>query len=225
MREPDVLRAQLGVLEALLGSLDADDMRKPTRCPPWTVRELLSHLGAAFVYSRRLTAIDGAPAEANLDRSTWFTRATDTEKYPPESLIPIAQQDAKDRTDAEIVERTLGAVAKGIDAFEEAPAEAVVGSEETGIGITATDLAATRVLELGCHTMDVGHATNRGEPLDPEAAAISIEILDGLLGQPLPLNLGWSPRTYVLTGTGRRALEPNERYVLGLAAERFPLMR
>lgn len=222
MRETEVLRVQLGVLGALLDELDADEMRKPTRCPPWTVRELLSHLGAAFAYGRKLTAGVDAPAEANLDRSTWFTRATDAEKYPPESLIPIAQEDAKDRTDAEIVERTLSAVAKGVDAFDDAGPGAVVGAE--GIGITAADLAATRVLELGCHTMDLGHATNRGEQLDPEAGAIAIEILDGLLGQALPPNLGWSPRTYILTGTGRRQLESNERFVLGLIAERFPLL-
>jgi len=73
--------------------------------------------------------------------------------------------------------------------------------------------------------MDLSHATLRGERITPEAQEVVVGILDTLLGEPLPAGLGWDPRTYILTGTGRRELLNNERFVLGPLADRFPLLR
>ena len=86
------------------------------------------------------------------------------------------------------------------------------------------EFVASRVLEFGVHTMDIGHATLRGERIHPDAAQIVTEILDGRLGAELPKGLGWDTRTFILTGTGRRPLESNERFVLGPLAAKFPLL-
>jgi hypothetical protein len=56
-------------------------------------------------------------------------------------------------------------------------------------------------------------------------AAIIAAILDGLLGAPLPDALQWDATTYILTGTGRRQLDADERTTLGVLAPRFPLLR
>jgi hypothetical protein len=37
--------------------------------------------------------------------------------------------------------------------------------------------------------------------------------------------MGWDARTFILSGTGRRRLEPNERFALGELASKFPLLR
>jgi hypothetical protein len=87
------------------------------------------------------------------------------------------------------------------------------------------EFVASRVLEFGVHTMDLGHATLRGERIHPDAAQIVKEILDGRLGAELPKGMGWDTRTYILSGTGRRRLESNERFALGPLAEKFPLLR
>jgi hypothetical protein len=91
--------------------------------------------------------------------------------------------------------------------------------------MTFGEFVASRVLEFGVHTMDISHATLRGERIHPDAAEIVREILDGLLGSSLPKGMGWDTRTYILTGTGRRRLESNERFVLGPLAGKFPLLR
>jgi hypothetical protein len=98
-----------------------------------------------------------------------------------------------------------------------------VGAESRTV--RADELAGSRVLEFGVHTMDLGHATLRGERITPDAARFVAAILDVLLDARLPHGLGWDTRTYILTGTGRRELEPNERYALGPLATKFPLMR
>ena len=74
------------------------------------------------------------------------------------------------------------------------------------------------------HSMDIGHATLRGERVHPDAVPVITGILDGLLDAKLPVGLGWDPRTFILTGTGRRHLLRNERFVLGPLAAKFPLL-
>jgi hypothetical protein len=50
-------------------------------------------------------------------------------------------------------------------------------------------------------------------------------ILDGLLGGAVPDSVHWDATTYILTGTGRRALDANERAKLGALGAKFPLLR
>ena len=84
---------------------------------------------------------------------------------------------------------------------------------------------ASRNLEFGVHTMDIAHAVGRPQRTHPDATPIITGILDGLLGSPVPAQLGWDGTTYILTGTGRRHLEAHERTTLGPQANRFPLLR
>jgi len=90
--------------------------------------------------------------------------------------------------------------------------------------ISFGEFVASRSVEFGVHTMDIAHATGRPERVQPAAAAIITGILDGLLGEPRPESLGWDAPTYILSGTGRRELEPGERSRLGALAQRFPLL-
>jgi hypothetical protein len=62
-----------------------------------------------------------------------------------------------------------------------------------------------------------GRPASRGRAL-----AATRRVLDGLLGQPLPA--GWDDVSAVLAGTGRRALDPADRELLGESAHRFPLL-
>jgi hypothetical protein len=86
-------------------------------------------------------------------------------------------------------------------------------------------LVASRHVEFGIHTMDIAEAVGRPEVIRPEPAAIIIGILDDLLGETVPESLGWDSTRYILTGTGRRELEPGELEILGPLARRFPLLQ
>jgi hypothetical protein len=91
--------------------------------------------------------------------------------------------------------------------------------------MTFGEFVASRNVEFGVHTMDIAHAVGRPERVQPSAAAIITGILDTLLDEPVPNSLRWDATSYILTGTGRRALEPDERVKLGPLAARFPLIR
>jgi hypothetical protein len=87
------------------------------------------------------------------------------------------------------------------------------------------EFVATRVVEMGVHTMDIAQATGRAEQVRPEAAAVIAGILDGLIGEPVAADREWDSTSYILTATGRRRLSPHERDQLGALASRYPLLR
>ena len=91
--------------------------------------------------------------------------------------------------------------------------------------ITYGEFVASRNLEFGVHTMDIADAVGRPQHAHPDAAPIITGMLDGLLGEPVPDALHWDATTYILTGTGRRPLTPEERTTLGPLATKFPLLR
>lgn len=219
--EIHTLEAQGKELIALVGELSAEDLSRPTRCPPLTVREIVGHVGSMF---HRFTEALGQDFEEPVshDRSSYY--AVFRDEVAP-LVVEESQSEAGERSDEELRSWLEDGIATAVQTARATPPDKVTGTRRFPRRLTALDFTATRVLECGVHTMDISHATLRGERIHPDAAAIVIEILDGLLGSRLPVSLGWDQRTYILTGTGRRPLEANERYVLGPLAERFPLLR
>ncbi len=210
---------QARILDELLDDLEVTDWERDTRCPPLTVAELVAHVTRGLRWLK-ITG-DEAKGDPTTDRVAWW-------RYDPdevgERVVQGAIESARGRTPEELVSAWREERDAAFEALRTVPPGRVVGADD-GPRILVADLAATRVLELAVHTMDIGHATLRGERIDPKAVEIVAGICEGLLDAPLPRAMGWSPRTHILTATGRRRLEANERFVLGELAERFPLIR
>ncbi|HEX9065494.1 MAG TPA: maleylpyruvate isomerase, partial [Streptosporangiaceae bacterium] len=71
------------------------------------------------------------------------------------------------------------------------------------------------------HYLDLAAGLADPPPSDPIPLTLVRRVLDGLLGQGLPLDA--DDETYALKGTGRVALTEDDRAALGPAASRFPL--
>jgi hypothetical protein len=110
-----------------------------------------------------------------------------------------------------------------VDGVREIPADRVI-RRSGHPRITFGEFVASRNLEFGVHTMDIAHAIGRPERANPAAEAIITDILDTLLDAAVPGCLRWKATTYILTGTGRRELEADERVQLGALALKFPLL-
>src|SRR6266480_2989423 len=69
--EADALAAQFGDLIALVGELSEDDFRRPTRCPGWSVAELVAHCEGMLV---RLVGENAQPVDgdAEIDRVGYY---------------------------------------------------------------------------------------------------------------------------------------------------------
>lgn len=228
-REIEALEAQSEELLALLGELSDEEWERPTRCPGWTVKELVAHCEGML---DRLIGEHSQPVEGEpeIDRVGYYGYDPDGPREgedPKRTFSEVIRDRVIDevggRGPAELRDAIASSTARTLAAVGDIPADRVIkrsGHPRMRFG----EFIASRVLEFGVHTMDLGHATLRGERIVPEAAQIVKEILDGRLGAELPIGLGWTTRTYILSGTGRRRLESNERFVLGALAEKFPLL-
>lgn len=230
MSEPAALELQCKELVTLVGELDEADWDRPTRCPGWTVKELVAHCEGMLdrLVGENTIEVDGSP---EIDRVGYYgydpdgpREGDDPSKTFSEVIAERVVEEVSGRSGEELRAAISGAASRAIRDVGSVPPERVI-KRSGHPRMTYGEFIASRVLEFGVHTMDIGHATMRGERVHPDAVPVITGILHGLLGEPLPVGMGWDDKTFILTGTGRRALEPNERFALGLLASKFPLLR
>ncbi len=225
----DALTAQTKELQALVGELDDAEWERTTRCPGWTVRELIAHCIEMMV--RLPTYVDqSVDGPAEIDRNSYYSydpqgprEGEDASKTFSEFIRDRVIDEVGGRSPAELRDALDAAAENMLKRLAKTPADMVI-KRDAHKPIAMGELAVTRVLEFGVHSMDISHATLRGERIHPDAVGLIVGILQGRLGAELPVGMGWDSRTFVLTGTGRRQLESNERFILGSLAEKFPLL-
>ncbi|MDP9093093.1 MAG: maleylpyruvate isomerase N-terminal domain-containing protein [Actinomycetota bacterium] len=188
----------------------------PTLLPGWTARDLLFHLASDC--QRALVAF-ATPASSPVDTdeisywSHWKPGTAGAQAGLRGTRI-MASAWGSVRGPADLYLGTARAVlscARGIDP------SLVITTQ--GATMTANALMSTLAVEAGVHQLDL-------EPVlaEPPATPVLAEIrrvLDGLLGEPMPLR--WEDVRYIRIGTGRLPIEDAERAELGGRADRFPL--
>jgi uncharacterized protein (TIGR03083 family) len=228
--EVAALAAQLDDVIALVGVLSEDDFSRPTRCPGWSVAELVAHCEGMLL---RLAGENARPVdgEAEIDRVGYYRynpdgprEGEDPDKTFSEVIRDRVIDEVGGRGGEQLRTSLQDAVGGALHGVREIPAERVI-KRSGHPRITFGEFVATRNLEFGVHTMDIAHAVGRPERVRPAAATIITGILDQLLGEPVPDSLRWDTTSYILTGTGRRPLEADERAKLGGLAAKFPLLR
>ena len=224
------MTAQLAELVSLVGDLSADDWRRPTRCPGWTVAELVAHCEGMLI---RLVGVNATEVggEPEIDRVGYYRydpegprEGEDPAKTFSEIIRDRVIDEVGGRSGSELRASLAGAVTGAVEGLRQLPDDRVI-KRSGHPRMTFGEFVASRNLEFGVHTMDIAHAVGREERVDPDSARVITGILDGLLGEPAPAALGWDSTTYILTGTGRRSLTADERARLGPLADRFPLLQ
>ena len=159
----------------------------------WTVRELAAHALRAFV------TVEGyLMAEPTVDR----VLADSTEYYATVLADPSVHQG--------VAARGRQAGRQMLDPVGEA--EAVIGQAVARVAATADDdpvntfagqmtlieYLATRVVEIGVHTLDLQRATGQMVELHPDTSGVVLSVLTQLV----------SPAPLILALTGRQPLAP-----------------
>ena len=190
MDGPDVvaLAAQLGELAALVDGLSDEDFGRPTRCPGWSVAELVAHCEGILL---RLVGENAEPFDgvAETDRVGYY-------RYDPDGP---REGDDSDRTFSEVVrDRVIDEVGgrsgaelrtalerarspRTLDGIAALPADRVI-LRSGHPPMTYGEFVASRNVEMGVHTMDIAQAVGRPEEVTPASAAVITGILDALLG-------------------------------------------
>ena len=182
-----------------LRSITADQWDREGALGEWTTRELAAHSLRAFLtidgYLLGEPKVDRVLADAGEYYSTVLTDpsvhhavATRGHEAGRQLLDPVGEAEA-------VVAQTLARVAATAD---DEPVNTFAGQ------ITLSEYLATRVVEIGVHTLDLQRATGQLMGLHPETSAVVLSVLTQLA----------SPAPLILALTGRRPL-PTDFNVLG----------
>ena len=203
-----------------LGELPEADFGRPTRCAAWDVKGLVGHLWRDL--DRLGTCLELTPEPTATCDAIGYFRAYD----------PVADAPAIASQSLEVAAR-YGSGADAVAAFDEHRRECIEGVRSlapdrlvrTRIATMRLDeFVKTRVLELSVHGLDLADALDAPPWLSHEGQAVTVALLEGLLGGPPPATLAHDAVAFIDTGTGRRALSDADRAALGVRAERFPLL-
>jgi uncharacterized protein (TIGR03083 family) len=214
-------------LSGVLRGLAAADLDRPTNCPPWSLAELVVHIGMSIEVG------DDDPPPAAPGRAP--ASAADYYRRPERDTYQYRQANV-DRTQIVAAEILTGLPAGSsvADWFDEAAAAAVaeLGRRDldqvvalSGVGpMRLADWVATRVISVAAHGLDVALTLGRPFWTSQPALQTITPVLVSLLGNPPPAQLRWDDQTLLAVGTGRRPLTDDERTTLGDAQHLFPLL-
>ena len=210
-------------LFALLDGLPAFDWERATRCPPLDVRALVAHIAGSFAFVQTwLSANPEGPAR--IDRSTMWRSFPDE---APRHVVQAAAATSEGKSATEVNQGLRTAVQRFIKTTASVSPEQLAACPMFGDDfiLSARDVVANRVLEVGVHLLDIQAAVGLPEVLPEASTPVIRSILDGLLGESPPDELGWDGVRYTLIGTGRAQLTRSEHDILGELAACFPLLQ
>jgi uncharacterized protein (TIGR03083 family) len=199
-------RAEVERLGEVMSTLDEADLRRPTRCAPWSVHDLLAHVRTA---TGRLTVMlaEPPPPAADVDaagyyRAERFLPAEDSER------VRSAQDQAAAEGLAIITDydRTWRAV---VELVATQPPDRPVRTRH-GDAMRLDEFLVTRVVELGLHGLDLADALGRAPWLTDPAAEVIERLLLGDARSAYGA-YGWDRLTLIAKATGRAPLRPEER--------------
>jgi uncharacterized protein (TIGR03083 family) len=207
----EAFRAESRRLQDVIAGLDDAAFARHTPCHPWTVAELVYHVGMTM---RRLPGMLAAPepggpglvtAAGYYRADQRFSAATNDDR------IQSAQRGAAGLADAAAWARDFGqARQRAWDALRAAPPGRVVLTRH-GDRMLLTEFLRTRVLELAVHGVDLAAALEHPPWMTAGAADVTEDLLlPAGAAARLRAETGWDQVTLIAGLTGRRPFTPAE---------------
>ena len=205
---------------ALLSALDSvDDFSGPTNCPPWTLGELVVHIGSSI----RIPDLP-AVADASTEAADYYRRPERaTEKYRQDN-VAHGQHDAgrilATMSPTAYFENAFG---DALDALQKVDLRRSVEIARVG-PMPFEQWLITRLISIAAHGLDVAISLDRPPWTTAAALRVMRPVFVSLLDGEPPIQLGWSDLHFFEVSTGRRQLTDDERPTLGSSSPAFPLL-
>ena len=197
-----------GLSQAVEG-LSEHEWDLPTRCEPWSVRELLAHIRVATAWLPGLLAAP-APARAEVSAVEYY-RPDD--RFSPQTnavRIGLAQDQAAEHANGAALAEDWAATWQQVyGRCRNEPPDRVVRTRH-GDAMLLSQFLITRVVEIAVHGLDLADALERDPWLTPESADVVTELLLGPGHVTTVRELGWGRQEFLRKATGRRPLERAE---------------
>lgn len=200
------------LVDAISGVVD-DDFDRPTRCRPWSVRELLAHL---LVACNRLPSMlaEPPPSEAENSAAGYYRADRRFGSAATEARIAAAATDAAAYASGTDLVLAVGGACEEMGALARAEGPGRLVRTRWGDAMSLDDFLVTRVAELGIHGLDLAD----GLGMSPWLTSPAAEVIEWLLVGDDPVTavtgLGWDRLTLVEAATGRRPMTDAERALL-----------
>jgi uncharacterized protein (TIGR03083 family) len=204
----EALQTESGCLVASLTGLPKDDFDRPTRCEPWSARELLAHV---LVACGRLPAMLRAPepASAPVSALQYFRNDRLGGTTDPERIETARADAARFPTGPLIIDAVAATTRSIVTLAQVEPPERRVRTRWDD-EMLLDEYLKTRVLELAVHGLDLAAAVGSDPWLSEPAAIVTAQILtEGCTADELQA-LGWDRRTLVEKATGRAPVTEEE---------------
>lgn len=211
-----VLTAQIQAISEVVDGLSDADLVRATGCEGWRVADLVVHLqlGGADLL---IALAERTDAAADRDFVSYW------QDWPPNSPATFADLRrtwavaASYATAAGLRRHFADVVSAASNASRAAPAGRV---RFQGHVLEVEDLLTTWAVEFALHHLDLLVEIDGRQGPRPEALDLVALTLDRLLGVGHPP--WWARLTYLRKGTGRQALDIDDREFLGEDASRYP---
>lgn len=211
-----ICSAELDALYEISGSLTTSDLVLATYCTGWSVADLLVHIRAG---AEELVLGWSEPTDEEPDRDfvsywrDWPAKAAPTFE---DVRTDWAMTSAFSRA-----EHLLGYFRSRVGAAARAVERAPHGRFRfQGHVMESQDMVAMWAVEFTVHHLDLRAGLPGIPPPGADALALACLTLDRLTGARR--HASWSPETYVLKGTGRLPLAPEDASALEECASAFP---
>ena len=202
-------RAECATLSEAVSGLTEAEWNLPTRCAPWTVRDLLGHVSVVIDW---LPAMLDAPAPAEAEISAVEYYRPD-DRFSPRTngtRIALARDRAARSADGTAHAEDFAATWRRVAALcGVEPAGRAVRTRH-GDAMLLSEFLRTRVVEVAVHGLDLADALGHEPWLTSAAGESVLELLLGPGHGAAAEELGWSRPHFLRKATGREPLTAAE---------------
>ncbi|MFF1507161.1 maleylpyruvate isomerase N-terminal domain-containing protein [Streptomyces sp. NPDC058326] len=205
----EAFRLECGALGDAVTGLSEAEWNLPTRCAPWTVRELLGHVCVVIDW---LPAMLDAPAPGAAEiTAVEYYRPDD--RFSPRTngkRIALAQDRAAGPADDAALAEDFATTWRRVDRLCRAqPAGRTVRTRH-GDAMLLSEFLLTRVVEVAVHGIDLADALGHEAWLTPAAGDAVTELLLGAEQTTAADKLEWNRPHFLRKATGREPLDEAE---------------
>ncbi|MGR4880379.1 maleylpyruvate isomerase family mycothiol-dependent enzyme [Streptomyces sp. LARHCF249] len=205
----EAFRRESEALTDAVSGLSEAEWKLPTRCIPWTVRDLLGHVCVVLDWLPGM--LDGpAPSQAEVSAVEYYRPDDRFSPQTNSARIALAQDRAAESAGGGAFADDFTAVWRRVDRLSRAqPAGRTVRTRH-GDAMLLSEFLLTRVVEVAVHGLDLADALGREPWLTAPAGDAVLELLLGREQMAAVDTLGWSRPHFLRRATGREPLDGPE---------------
>ncbi|QIJ60969.1 maleylpyruvate isomerase family mycothiol-dependent enzyme [Streptomyces sp. JB150] len=205
----EAFRQESGVLSDAISELSEAEWSLPTRCTPWTVRDLLGHVCVVIDWLPGMLDAP-APGAATISAADYYRPDDRFSPQTNSARIALAQDRAAEPADGAAFAEHFTATWQRVDRLcRVQPSSRTVWTRH-GDAMLLPEYLLTRVVEVAVHGLDLADALGREPWLTSSAGDAVLELLLGAEQMAAADKLGWSQPHFLRKATGREPLDETE---------------